>query len=163
MELRYFPEDAVRVRKLAGSLYPRCEIESDRCVLQAKFRRCFPLTDPTVFVSICEESGREVGIIKDPEALDDESRLLVAKELDNFYFTPIVRSITALKQEASMWKWEVETQRGPVSFYLRGVRDSVHEVAPGRWQIYSVDGQRYEIQNYDSLDAKTQHLFESLF
>ena len=97
------------------------------------------------------------------EGMDSQSRQILGRELDSFYFTPALLRIRSLKLEASMWKWDVETQRGNVTFYLRGVRDSVHEVAPGRWQVYSVDGQRYEIKNIDELDTRSQNLFESLF
>jgi hypothetical protein len=115
------------------------------------------------YVSVFDSGGSEVGILRDLAALDDESRRNVEAELDSFYFTPSISRIKSLKAEASMWKWEVETQRGQVVFYLRGVRDSVHEVAPNRWQVFSVDGQRYEIRNVDELDQRSQNLFEGLF
>jgi len=163
VELTFIPEGDVRFWRDAGAAMLRCEIAGDRCLMQAKVRRCFPLSHPETYVSILQTDGKEVGIIKEPEKLDEQSGRLVTEELDKLYFTPAISKILSLKQEASMWKWEVQTQRGDAQFYLRGVRDSVHEVAPGRFQIYSVDGQRYELRDYDKLDARTQHLFESLF
>lgn len=162
-QIRYIDEAAVKLWRERSGARPRCEIEGDRCLLQAKLYRCFPLTNPGDYISLADASGAEVGILRDPSRLDEESKQTLFEELDRLYFTPIIERIVSLKQEASMWRWEVQTQRGAATFYLRGVRDSVHEVAPGRWQIYSVDGQRYEIQDYDSLDARTQALFESLF
>jgi len=163
MELRYIDESRIRLWREQGSARLRCEIADELCVLQASVRRCFPLSHTDEFVSLAGSDGKEVGLIKHPSQLDDESRKLVAEELDRLYFTPTISRIVNLKQEASMWKWDVTTQRGDAQFYLRGVRDSVHEVAPGRFQIYSVDGQRYELRDYDKLDARTQNLFESLF
>lgn len=153
----------MRFWREAEGARPRCEIAGERCVLQVKLSRVFPLTRPGSFVAVNQADGKEVGILKDPGKLAESSRIVLEEELDRLYFTPVIERITSLKQEASMWRWEVQTQRGNAVFYLRGVRDSVHEVAPGRWQIYSVDGQRYEIQNYGELEPRTQSLFESLF
>ena len=95
--------------------------------------------------------------------MEQNSRLLLEGELDKRYFTPVIEKIYGLRQDASMWIWDVATQRGRVNFYIRGVRDSVHEVAPRRWQILSMDGQRYEIRDFELLDTRSKSLFESLF
>ncbi|MEO7453793.1 MAG: DUF1854 domain-containing protein [Fimbriimonadales bacterium] len=139
------------------------EIAGRFCLLGAKLRRCFPLTHSDSFIAVFDGEGNEIGIIPDLAGLETESRKAIDEELDAFYFTPAIERIKSLKAEASMWKWEVDTQRGLATFYLRGVRDSVHEVAPGRWQVFSVDGQRYEITNLDGLDQRSQNLFEGLF
>ncbi len=131
--------------------------------MEVQLRRCFPLSAQMDFISIQNSDGKEVGILKSLSGMDKNSLDVLEKELDRRYFTPIVSKIYALAQEASMWHWDVETQRGRCKFYLRGVRDSIHEVAPKRWQILSMDGQRYEIRKFDELDAKSQQLFESLF
>ncbi len=157
------PENSVKVHATVRGSRPHVEIENRVCLLHARFRRCFPLTLADEYISLHDSSGAEVGILKDLSKMDAASREAIADELDAFYFTPALSRILSLKAEASMWKWEVETQRGEVVFYLRGVRDSVHEVAPNRWQIYSVDGQRYEIRDLNELDQRSQNLFEGLF
>ncbi len=142
---------------------PRCEVEGERCLLEARLVRCFPLSEPDQFLSLRDGAGNEVGILRSLNGMDPESREVAENELDRRYFTPAIERITALKQEASMWRWDVETQHGPITFYLRGVRDSIHEVAPRRWQVMSIDGQRYEIRDYARLDDQSRNLFDSLF
>lgn len=159
----YLDERMVRVYATERGSRPHVEIGGDKCLVHAQLRRCFPLTMSSEYVSVFDSGGNEVGILRDLAALDEESRRNVETELDALYFTPSIARIKSLKAEASMWKWDVVTQRGDVVFYLRGVRDSVHEVAPNRWQVFSVDGQRYEIRNVDELDQRSQNLFESLF
>ncbi len=150
----WFPEPGSRAR---------CEIAGDRCLLEVRVHRCFPFSLPTRYVSVQDASSNEAGILADLDDLDPASRGVVESELDRRYFTPIIGRIVTLRQEASMWWWSVETQRGPASFYIRGVRDSIHEVAPRRWQILSMDGQRYEISDIALLDSRSQALFEGLF
>jgi hypothetical protein len=162
-ESHYLNPADVIVHPVAGGGRPNVEVAGRFCLLGAKLRRCFPLTHADGYIGVLDAGGHEVGILADLGEVDEGSRKVIAEQLDAFYFTPSVTRIQALKQEASMWKWDVDTQRGPATFYLRGVRDSVHEVAPSRWQVYSVDGQRYEITNLDELDQRSQNLFESLF
>lgn len=159
----YLDEGDVRILAAAKGSRPHVEIQGRCCLLHARLRRCFPLTAGTTYVAVFDSEWKEAGILRDTAKLDKESRDALEAELDSFYFTPSIDRILSLKQEASMWRWKVATQRGDAEFFLRGVRDSVHEVAPGRWQIYSVDGQRYEIRSLESLDAKSQNLFEGLF
>lgn len=161
--MNYLDPSSVRFWFPSPGSRPRCEIRGDRCVLEARVRRCFPFSAPSEFISLQDGAGNEIGILKTLDGLDEESRQVLDEELDRRYFTPVIRKILALRQEASMWWWEVETQRGDASFYLRGVRDSIHEVAPRRWQILSMDGQRYEITDLSKLDTRSQSLFEGLF
>jgi len=159
----YLDERRVRVYATEPGSRPHVEIEDKKCLIHAQLRRCFPLTMSSAYVSVFDSGGSEVGILRDLAAMDKDSRRNVEAELDALYFTPSISRIKSLRAEASMWKWDVETQRGDVVFYLRGVRDSVHEVAPNRWQVFSVDGQRYEIRNVEELDQRSQNLFEGLF
>ena len=164
MRLRYLEESTVRIRlALPDAVRATCEIAGDGRFKNVEALRCFPLTLPDRYISLIGEDGAELGILRDLERLDEESRKALRSLLDRRYFTPQIERIERLTQEASLWRWWVTTNRGEVTFYLRGVPDSIHEVAPGRWQIFSVDGQRYEIRDLSALDARSRVLFERLF
>ena len=79
------------------------------------------------------------------------------------YFTPTILSIESLRQDGGMWLFKVETQRGPAEFYVRNWRDSSHEISHLRFQIVSVDGQRFEIRDLNALDERSQALLDQLF
>lgn len=161
--MTYLEPDSVRLWYPDPSSRPRCEVKDRFCLPQVRLCRCFPLSAQNSYISVQDSTGKEVGILRAVEGMDAKSLEVLESELDRRYFTPVISVIYSLQQEASMWKWDVQTQRGRCNFYLRGVRDSIHEVAPRRWQVLSMDGQRYEIRNFDELDAKSQQLFESLF
>ena len=82
--------------------------------------------------------------------------------LDRRYFTPRILQIESLRQEAGMWRFVVETQRGRSEFFVRNWRDNAHEISPNRWHILSVDGGRYEIPNLEALDAQSRRLMDLL-
>jgi len=161
--VNYLTVAQVRVIAAPGLAYPHIEIRGDRCILGAQFKRVFPLSNPDAFISIQDQSDHEVGVLESLEGMARDQREIVMQELDRRYFTPIVERIDELKQDAGMWKFVVQTQRGPAEFYVRNWRDSAHEATRGRWQILSVDGLRFEIRQVENLDERSQILLEQLF
>lgn len=142
---------------------PRIEIVDEQCVTCGLVRKAFPLSHASRYISLQDGLGKELGMIRDLADLDPDSRQVVEEELDRRYFTPKISQITLLKQEGGMWTWQVETSRGPATFYVRSWRDSSHEISAGRFLIQSVDGQRYEIPSYDDLDDRSKLFIEQLF
>ncbi|MDH4387914.1 MAG: DUF1854 domain-containing protein [Fimbriimonas sp.] len=159
--LTYLDPANIELRRREGSLFLDVEINGE-WVENVRLVRAFPLSHTAAFISIRDEENKEFGIIESLAALDNDSQKLAHEELDRRYFTPAITRIKALKNDASMWWFDVETTRGPSDFYVRNWRDNAHELTPGRWQITSVDGGRYEILNLDELDERSQVLIEQL-
>ena len=161
--IQYLEAAKVRFFRPSGGAHLRVELQDNLCILEARVRRSFPFSASQQYLSIQDAGGNEIGILRDPAELDKESRQLVEDELDRRYFTPKILGIENLRNDGGMWTFNVRTQRGTSEFYVRNWRDSSHEIAPGRYQIYSVDGQRFEIPDYDALDSKSKSLMDQLF
>jgi len=159
--LRYVAGPSVQVRSAPDGSHLRVFLE-DLCVLAAKFKRAFPLSVPSDYLSVQSSDGEEVAILTGLDGLDEESRRLVEHSLDLRYYTPAISLIETLRLEAGMWHFEVQTQRGRTEFYVRNWRDNAQEIAPGRWQIFSVDGARYEIKDLEKLDLASRKLMDQL-
>jgi len=162
MGIRYLDPADVRASQPEGGAHLRIELRDDRTVLSARLKRAFPLTDPNSYVSIQDGKGDEVGVLLSVDGLNKETRRLFDEQLDRRYFTPAIHKIDILRQEAGMWKFVVQTQRGPTEFFVRNWRDSAHEIAPNRWQINSVDGGRFEIPDLEAIDAGSRRLMDQL-
>jgi hypothetical protein len=134
----------------------------DRCLLSGVFKRVFPLSEPDSYLSIQLSDGKEVAILRDIDGLEPESRHLLEEELDRRYFTPAISRIDLLRLEAGMWHFQVMTQRGAADFYVRNWRDSAHEISRGRWQIQTVDGARFEIEDLEGLDERSRKFLDQL-
>lgn len=160
--MRYIAGSSLRFWTPPGSVHLRAEILDEMSLPEAIVRQAFPLSEPGAFLSIQDSSGTEVGVLRSLAELDEASRRAVAQDLDRRYFTPRISRILVLKQDAGMWLFEVETQRGHSTFYVRNWRDSAHEIGIGRLQINSLDGQRFEIRDLDKLDAKSRRLLDQL-
>ena len=160
-ELNYVTGDQVRLIRRPDSLFLDCQV-GEELHLNIHLIRAFPLSKPHEMISIRDAENKEFGIIESIEELEPDSKVLAEIELDRRYFTPAIMKINSLKNEASMWRFDVETTRGHSDFFVRNWRDNAHELTSGRWQITSVDGGRYEILNLDDLDDKSQILIEQL-
>lgn len=160
--VRYIDGAALRLWRPDGASGLRVEIEGERSLPAAIIRRAFPQSEPSQYLSIQEADGNEIGLLRSIDELDPASRDAALQELDRRYYTPRITGIKALRHEAGMWFFQVETQRGQTEFYVRNWRDSAHEIALGRLQINSVDGQRFEIEDFAKLDARSQTLMEQL-
>ncbi|MCS7253398.1 MAG: DUF1854 domain-containing protein [Armatimonadota bacterium] len=121
--------------------------------------RLFPLTAKDRMISIFDEAGKEIGIIREIKQLDAKSRAALESELSERYFMPRITKINAIKIEFGMMKWDVETDRGRRQFLVRE-RNDVQLLLGNRVLIVDADGNPYEIPNYMTLDAQSRALLE---
>lgn len=161
-ESLYVEGSQVKASAAPGSSHLRLEIDGHFCIVSARIKRIFPLTDPTGYFSLQTEDDEEAAILRGLSGADEETRRLIEAEFDRRYFSPKITRIKAVKSVPGMWSFDVETNRGDLTFYVRNWRENSHEIETGRWHITSVDGQRFEIEDIDQLDKRSQTLIEQL-
>src|SRR5436309_3205561 len=122
-DLRYLEPKKLRFFRHGATL--RLTVEDERSVLKVAVVRAFPLSHPQQYLSVRDGDNKEVGLIVDAADLDDESRRLVAEDLERRYVVPVVRRIIAIKERFGTVDWEVETDRGVSRFTTRNTRDNV--------------------------------------
>jgi hypothetical protein len=136
-----------------GKTYPRVTL-----------RRCFPLSaqDENIIVRVPDEEmerGSEIGILLDLNALEEESREAVQRELRLHYFVPRVQKILTIREEFGFLYWSVETDRGQKEFTMRdSIIGSVRKVSEGRWLMIDINQTRYEIHDLAALDPQSQKM-----
>lgn len=162
-EIRYLDGSRVKATLPEGATQPRIEVEEELSILAGRIRKVFPFSNAEGYFSIQDGAGKEIGVLREIDQLDETTRDIFENELARRYFTPTIQSIESLKQDGGMWLFKVETQRGPAQFYVRNWRDSSHEISHLRFQILSVDGQRFEIRDLNALDERSQALLDQLF
>lgn len=122
--------------------------------------RAFPLSEPDGFVALLDWEGKEVALIEDLGSLPPRTRDLLRRELETSFFLPQVRQVREITDEFGVQSWDVETDRGPRRFEVRG-REEARWVRPGHLILRDVDGNRYEIRQYDELDLPSRLKIES--
>jgi len=121
--------------------------------------RAFPISAPDRLVVFRDEEGKEIGVVEDPQELDPGSRTVLMEELGKSYLMPKVVRINRIDESFGVPKWDVETDCGPRIFELRSRRDA-RMMGRGRVMIQDIDGNRYEIPDYRTLDPQSRTLVE---
>lgn len=119
----------------------------------------FPLTSGNRFVLLRGPEGKDVGILEDYYLLDQASQAALKDALDEAYFIPQVRTVYSIAEQFDVLNWDVETDRGRRRFEVRG-RHNVRPLDGRRILIKDVDGNRYEIPDFERLDARSRDMVE---
>jgi hypothetical protein len=160
-ELEYLDPRRLLIAKRGDVL--RVTIENDRSYLKVHAVRAFPLTYPNEFIGLQDAiTGHEIGMLRSLRDLGAEARQLVQDSLNSRYFVPQIFRIIEAKREFGTVYWDVETDRGPRKFMMRGIRDSIHEIEPGRYLVVDIDGNRFEVPQLEKLDARSQTNWDRL-
>lgn len=75
---------------------------------------------------------------------------------------PNISSVNTLKEEFGLWYWETMTDRGPRDFVVKDPRQNIINLGQGRLLIIDVDGNRFNVDNYDLLNPKVVMMLDRL-
>ena len=160
-ELILLDPESIRLWREEESL-PRMQISDRICYARVRVVLAFPLSDPDRFVSFIDWNEREIGMVEHLDQLEPETRRIVREELRRRYFTPIITRVKRVRWLIGSINFEVETDRGPRSFDIRGRRSNIVAIGPRRYLLTDMDGNRYEIPDVDKLDPSSYSRIEGL-
>jgi len=121
--------------------------------------RCFPISCPEQWVSLCDPRGHEITCVEDLGILPQATRQLLEEELERREFVPIVQRIVKVSDDSHQCVWQVETDRGPTRFCTAS-EDAVRRLDAQRALIVDAAGIRYLIPNRMSLDAASRRILD---
>jgi len=124
-------------------------------------RRVFPLSGKADFVSFIGEGDKEVVLLSHPNRLDTDSRSCLAKALGRMYYTPKILRVDEISEAMGVGQWKVLTDHGYAVFEVAERNRHIRTFPNGRYVISDVDGNRFEIENVDQLDAKSRSVVDS--
>jgi len=148
-------------RNAAGQLVLRLE-GRDEPVVDARIARCFPWSMPHGYICIRDSDGKELALLRTLENLPPQTRKMVEDELRDKVFNPRIRRVAACKHEFGVTSITAETDRGQVTFQIRG-RDDVRVLSPTRALFRDVDGNTYELADLTALDRSSRKHFAKYF
>jgi len=158
-DFEYLDPASVRLFR-SGRGWLMLEVGDDRCYIDVRVVRSFPLSDPGHYYGFLNAKDRVIGIIVDPSGLDPGSREIAEQELTRRYFTPIISRFIRMREEHGVVYSDVETDLGPREFVVKGMRDSILDLGDGRVLINDVEGNRYMVKDWHGLDSKSKKLLE---
>ena len=119
-------------------------------------RRLFPISREYEYITLLDESGVEVALIKSLSELDPESCENVKRGLDDYYLIPHITRIISKQDKYGTLRWTVETDRGIKSFDIRNRNHDIRVYKDGKVRIRDADDNRYTIDDYRKLDAQSR-------
>lgn len=131
----------------------------EKAIAVGKILRALPISDPWRYLIVYDNDGNEVGIIVDFGELDSKSQEIVREELEKRYHIPKILRILQVERlpQTGHTRWKVETDEGVREFVVPG---SEHIYTARYPKIFLADenGNRYEITNFERLDARSKRI-----
>ena len=144
-------------RDPAGQIIVHLE-GSDEPIVDARVARCFPWSMPEEYVSVRNSDGKEIALLPSLKELDADSRKVVERELRDRVFNPKIQRVIECKNEFGVTSIRAETDRGEVTFQIRS-RDDVRVLSATRALFRDADGNTYELEDLNALDATSRKHF----
>ncbi|TMS58406.1 DUF1854 domain-containing protein [Imbroritus primus] len=121
--------------------------------------RAFPISAPDRGIALVSTDGKELVWIAQLADLDAAARQLVAEELGSREFMPQIQRIRSVSGFTTPSVWEVDTDRGPTAFTLKGEED-IRRLAAPMLLIADSHGVQYLIRDFAALDRPSRKLLD---
>ncbi len=158
-EAKYLNPSSIRLSKSKNGVLEGY-VEGKRYA-HLSLSRAFPLSLPRQYLAILsheDKEPQEVGMIRDLDHLDHQSKSAAEQELQLRYVVPTITSIQSIKQEPAFWRWTIETDRGPAELIMRNIHEHVRVMGSSRLILTGVDGRRFELADASTLDGHSKYL-----
>ncbi|MBP5652000.1 MAG: DUF1854 domain-containing protein, partial [Lachnospiraceae bacterium] len=105
------------------------------------------------FISIREadEKAKEIGVIKKLSDIAKDQAELIREQIKLRYFMPEITKVIDVKDEYGYAYWNVITSFGACRFTTGMGGDSVVSLSDARILITDIDGNRYEIRDFNAM------------
>lgn len=121
--------------------------------------RAFPIRSPQQGIALVSQDGHELVWIDRLEDLPKPLAELIAEELGAREFMPEIRRIKDVSTFATPSIWTVETDRGEVSFVLKGEED-IRRIAGPTLLVADSHGINYLIRDQYEMDRGSKKILD---
>lgn len=122
--------------------------------------RSFPFDAPDIMISVQQEDGFEIGIIKDIGDFDKATADILNQSLDTKYFVPTISKILSAKDNFGFVYFKAQTDCGDCEFVVRDPFRSIIHSGKNSILIIDIDANRYRIEDTSALDHKSYKKIE---
>ena len=119
-------------------------------------RRLFPVSRIDEYITLLDEEGKEVAVIRNLTDIDPASKGVIDYSLSDYYLVPHILKILSITEKNGKIHWIVETDRGYKEFDVRNRNHDVRVYSDGRVRVRDSDDNRYIISDYRKLDAHSK-------
>ena len=153
----YIENDNARIT-ISDDILLRVELFDGRVFDRLEARRLFPLTGLWRYITLLDEDGKEVAVIRDVDNLMEDSRAVVRKVLEQYYLIPRISRICSIIEKYGQLKFEMETDHGLYLFDIRNRHTDIKLLYDNRILIKDASDNRYEIPDMTQMDKTSIRL-----
>jgi hypothetical protein len=135
------------------------EVEGRGSWSKVAVRLAFPYSDPDHYIALIHE-GEQIGMVRDLEELDPDSRAVLQEVLSRRYHIPEVLRVLHVREDKNATVWTVETDRGQRHLMVRD-RHNFRRIGGGDTIIVDVDGNRFRLRRDRRFDEESQQLLDT--
>ena len=121
-------------------------------------RRLFPVSNINAYISLLNQDGHEVAVIKNLDDLNQESRSTIQQSLDIYYLVPCIQKLLSSKNKNGSLVWTVLTTHGEKTFQIHNRNHDIKADVTGTVRIRDSHDNRYVIEDWHKLDKKSIRL-----
>ena len=121
-------------------------------------RYLFPLSGNKKYITLLDSRLKERAIIRDLSHLDPQSRAALESCLAEYYIIPKILGVVDVSDKFGVHTWTCRTDRGLRKFRIKDRHVSIKLLYDGRVLVRDVNDNRYEIEDINKLDKKSQRL-----
>ena len=121
--------------------------------------RAFPIGAPDEGISLVDGDGHELAWVPRLGALDEDRRALLVEALEQREFMPRLLRVRGVSSFVTPSTWEVDTDRGPTRFVLKGEED-IRRLPNNALLIADSHGINYLIRDRAALDAHSRKILD---
>ena len=119
-------------------------------------RRLFPVSRTEKYITLLNQDGEEVAIIRTLDDLNRDSREVIVSSLNDYYLVPEIKRILLISEKNGQIHWSVETERGFKEFDVKNRNHDVKVFDDGSVRVRDSDDNRYLIPDYHKLDKHSR-------
>lgn len=124
-------------------------------------RRLFPFSGLEKYITLLDEEGLEVAIIRDLRTLPGPDRKIIEDCLAQYYMIPKVTRILDIREKFGVITFDVETDHGRASIEIRNLIHGLKLVYGRRVLLRDSSDNRYEIPDLHALDKQSRQKIDN--
>ncbi len=155
MDRIYIEHDNARITRREGDFRLDVELFSGEVLHGVEARRLFPTTGPHRYITLLDENGHEVAVIRDSTTLMPDSAAALREALEEYYLIPRILSIAKVEHKSGSYYITANTDRGACHFKVNSRQQDIKVLFDNRVLIRDSNDNRYEIPDYRTLDRKS--------
>ena len=150
----YVEGDSVKFTE-SGLCSVDMEIYGGDCVKNLTPKRLFPMTGVNMYITLLDSDGKEKAIIRNLDTLMPDSKKVIENALNEYYFMPKITKINQIVDKFGVLTLDVMTDKGNVKFAIKNRHYDIKKIYDNRILIRDRNDNRYEIEDYTTLDKKS--------